>query len=103
MIRALTYVLALGAAALSLAALAKPVSIDLPFGQAPRELATADSAVVVANCSGCHSLDYITTQPRGKGEQFWRDSVTKMVNVYKAPVPPDDAEAVAKTLARKFG
>jgi hypothetical protein len=58
---------------------------------------------VVDNCSACHSLDYITTQPRGKGEQFWRDAVAKMVNVYKAPLSPEDADAVAATLARKFG
>ena len=49
------------------------------------------------------SLDYITTQPRGKGEQFWRDAVAKMVNVYKAPLSPEDADDVGAALARKFG
>ena len=53
---------------------------------------------MVNNCSACHSLDYITTQPRGKGEQFWRDSVAKMVNVYKAPLSPEDADAVGAAL-----
>lgn len=69
----------------------------------PAELAQPVSEKTVANCSACHSLDYITTQPRGKGPQFWRDTVTKMVNVYKAPIEPADAEAIATQLGQKFG
>jgi len=84
-------------------ALAQPVSAELPFGETPAELAGPGAAVVARNCSACHSLDYITTQPRGKGEQFWRDSVAKMVNVYKAPLSPEEAEAVSIVLATKFG
>ncbi len=56
-----------------------------------------------AFCAACHSLDYLATQPRGKGPQFWRDSVTKMVNVYKAPVPPDAAAAISDYLASTYG
>lgn len=59
--------------------------------------------VVAANCISCHSLDYLTTQPRGKGAEFWRAEVTKMVSVYKAPVDPADADAIIATLDRKFG
>ena len=101
--RPVNLALATGAAVLAAAAFAQPVSIDLPIGDTPPELADPASEVVVNNCSACHSLDYITTQPRGKGEQFWRDSVAKMVNVYKAPLAPEDADAVAAELARKFG
>ena len=103
MIRLATVLLAAGAGLLSLAAAAQPLNIELPFGDVPPELAEPDSRVVVNHCSSCHSLDYITTQPRGKGEQFWRDSVAKMINVYKAPLSPEQADAVAATLARKFG
>lgn len=92
-----------GTVFLGVAAFAQPASIELPFGETPPELADEASQIVVSNCSGCHSLDYITPQPRGKGEQFWQDSVTKMVNVYKAPVSAGDATAVAATLTRKFG
>jgi hypothetical protein len=84
-------------------AVAQSTGIALPPATIPSELAGADSAVVVANCSACHSLDYITTQPRGKGEQFWRDSVTKMINVYGAPIAPETAQQVATILAAKFG
>ena len=45
---------------------------------------------VVANCSGCHSLDYITHQPPAMGPAFWTAEVTKMRTVYGAPV--DEAE-----------
>ena len=79
------------------------MSIELPIGDTPPELADPASEVVVNNCSACHSLDYITTQPRGKGEQFWRDAVAKMVTVYGAPISPEDAAAVGAELARKFG
>ncbi len=59
--------------------------------------------MVVNNCASCHSLDYLTAQPRGKGAQFWRDSVTKMITVYKAPLSPEEAEQVSAVLAKKFG
>lgn len=88
---------------LGAAAFAQPVTIELPFGEPPAELAGPDAVVVVRNCSACHSLDYITTQPRGKGEKFWRDSVAKMVNLYKAPVSPEAADAVSAVLAEKLG
>lgn len=89
--------------AASITAAARPVTFSFPAETTPPALATDDAAVVVANCSGCHSLDYIATQPPRKGAQFWRDEVAKMVNVYKAPVEPEAAEAVATVLARKFG
>jgi len=103
MMRALTITFFSGAALLGAAAVAQPVTIELPFGDTPPELASADAEVVVNNCSACHSLDYITTQPRGKGEQFWKDSVAKMITVYKAPVSPEDAAKVAAVLGSKFG
>ncbi|KEY97937.1 sulfite:cytochrome C oxidoreductase subunit B, partial [Sphingomonas sp. BHC-A] len=56
-----------------------------------------------ATCSACHSLDYVTTQPRGKGAQFWQDSVGKMIKVYGAPIEPADAERIAAYLAATYG
>ena len=103
MIRRVNIALATGATLLAAAAFAQPAAIELPLGDTPAELADPASEVVVNNCSACHSLDYITTQPRGKGEQFWKDSVAKMINVYKAPIAPEDADAISAELARKFG
>lgn len=103
MIRAVTAAFAAGAALLAAAALAQEPQLELPLGETPPELADPASELVVNACSACHSLDYITTQPRGKGEQFWKDSVAKMVAVYKVPLTPAEADAVAAVLARKFG
>jgi mono/diheme cytochrome c family protein len=103
MIRPLMMLAAGAGAVLGLGALAKPVTFDPPRDRSTPELDAADAEVVVNNCSACHSLDYLVTQPRGKGEDFWRATVTKMITVYKAPISPEDAEAIAKTLGRKFG
>ena len=103
MIRAATFAAVTVAGLASFAAFARPVAFEFPVGKVPSELAGTEAEVVANNCSGCHSLDYITTQPRGKGEKFWRDSVTKMVTVYKAPITPEDAAKVAAVLAGKFG
>ena len=84
-------------------AVARPVTYALPEDRTPPELAQADAEVVANNCASCHSLDYIVTQPRGKGAKFWQDEVAKMRTVYKAPIAPHDADAIAKVLARKFG
>lgn len=96
-------VLAIGAVALAGSALARPVHYAAPADSVPAALADADGQAVAGQCATCHSLDYITTQPRGKGAQFWRDEVAKMVNVYKAPVAPADADTVAAVLGKKFG
>lgn len=103
MMRRAPILLVSAAALLSTAIAAKPVTFTAPEEIIPTELADAEGEVVVNNCSTCHSLEYIVTQPRGKGTQFWKDAVTKMVNVYKAPVEPADADAAAAVLAKKFG
>lgn len=103
MMRAPAVILAASAAVLSYAALAQPVRFEQPLDETPAELAGPEAEPVAIHCSSCHSLDYVTTQPRGKGAQFWRDAVTKMVNVYGAPISPEDADTIAGILAGKFG
>lgn len=96
--------IALAASVFGVACFARPVTYVVPIDTAPpAELAGEDAELVRNHCTACHSLDYIVTQPRGKGEQFWRDAVTKMVNVYKAPVDQPDASKIAEILAKKFG
>lgn len=80
----------------------EPVSFVMPEETTPSELADEGALLVVSTCSACHSLEYITTQPRGMGEKFWHDSVSKMVKVYGAPIEPADAEAIARTLVDRF-
>jgi sulfite dehydrogenase (cytochrome) subunit B len=86
-----------------IAARMEPVSYQLPEETVPAALADAGAEAVVNNCSACHSLEYITTQPPGMGETFWHDEVAKMVKVYGAPIEPDQAEAIARILADRFG
>lgn len=96
--------LAAAAVLIGVACSAKPINYSVPVDTVPpAELAGPDAEPVRNHCAACHSLDYIVTQPRGKGEQFWRDAVTKMINVYKAPVEQPDANKVAEILAKKFG
>ena len=67
----------------------------------PQPVATApDAALTAAHCSACHSLDYILTQPSGKGHDFWQAEVTKMVTVYGAGIPAEDARKIAAYLAQ---
>ncbi|MDF8334683.1 cytochrome C [Novosphingobium cyanobacteriorum] len=82
---------------------ARPLTFSPPAEAVPAVLVDSEGEIVVNICSTCHSLEYIVTQPRGKGAQFWKDSVAKMINVYKAPIAPADADAIAAVLARKFG
>ena len=53
---------------------------DAPYPDGPH----AD--VVNANCTGCHSPSMALTQPKLSADQ-WQAEVTKMREVYKAPVP----------------
>jgi sulfite dehydrogenase (cytochrome) subunit B len=70
---------------------AKPVSYKLPDETA--EFKPGPNVEVVKNnCTACHSVDYVQTQPRGPKfkKDFWQAEVTKMIKVYGAPI--DDAD-----------
>jgi sulfite dehydrogenase (cytochrome) subunit B len=77
------------------------VSITLPA-----ETATLGSGagadVAQTQCKMCHSLDYITTQPRGGAAQ-WEGVVTKMIKVFGAPISADDARIIAQYLTAHYG
>jgi len=88
----------LGAAALALGATLK---IELP--EPALKLKPGPGVdVVMNNCQGCHSLDYITTQPPHRDRAFWDGSVRKMIDVYGAPVSPEDAKTIAAYLAATY-
>ena len=87
--------IALAAAAFALPALAqeKPVALK----QAP------GLDKVQANCSGCHSLDYIVMNSPYPNAALWSAEVTKMINAYGAPIDADSAKAIADYLAKNYG
>jgi sulfite dehydrogenase (cytochrome) subunit B len=53
-------------------------------------------------CQACHSADYITTQPPGKGKAFWQAEVQKMIKTYKAPIAESDAAVIVDYLASTY-
>lgn len=82
---------------------AKPVTYKLPdenvqFKPGP------NLDVVQANCTGCHSADYVQTQPRGQkfGKDFWTAEVNKMIKVYGAPIEADDIPKIVDYLTAAY-
>ena len=53
--------------------------------------------LVTANCTACHSVDMLTTQPPLTAEK-WQATIDKMRTVYKAPIDPDDDAALVEQL-----
>jgi sulfite dehydrogenase (cytochrome) subunit B len=85
------------------AAMSEPIKFQLP----PESATLADaphSDVAQAACSACHSVDYITTQPRGfkdpKG--FWSAEVAKMQKVYGAVVDKDIEPQIVEYLSSAY-
>ena len=60
--------------------------------------------VVQNNCSGCHSADYVNTQPRNakSKKDFWQAEVTKMIKVYGAPIDAADVPKIVEYLAATY-
>lgn len=85
-------------------ALAARVTLELP-PETARLRDGPDQDVVVSNCTGCHSVDYIATQPRGPRFQaaFWDAEVNKMIKAYGAPIQKDDIPKIVNYLVRAYG
>ena len=99
--KAIGVVLGLALATAATAAAEERVSITLP----PESVtlpAGPGMAVTETQCRMCHSLDYITTQPRGGAAQ-WQGVVTKMKNVYSVPLTEDESKAIVEYLASHYG
>ena len=62
----------------------------------------AGYAAAQANCQTCHSVDYIATQPPGRGKAFWDAEVTKMIKAYHAPIEEADGRAIAAYLSDTY-
>jgi len=82
-------------------ALAATLKIELP--EPTLKLKPGPGAeVAMNNCQGCHSLDYITTQPPHRDRAFWDAAVKKMIDVYGAPISEADAKTIAAYLAATY-
>jgi sulfite dehydrogenase (cytochrome) subunit B len=80
---------------------AEPLTITLPPDDVTLKPGS-DEQMVQAQCSICHSLDYITTQPPGKDLAFWTAIVNKMIKVFGAPLPQEDVAKVAAYLEKAY-
>ena len=80
-------------AALAAAAQEKPVKLKSAPGLDKVE----------ANCSGCHSLDYIPMNSPFLDGAMWNAEVTKMIRAFGAPISDDDAKAIVDYLAKNYG
>jgi hypothetical protein len=82
---------------------AAPVSYKLPDETAAFKPGP-DLEVVQNNCTGCHSADYIATQPRGPKfkTDFWQAEVNKMIRVYGAPINDADVPKIVEYLAATY-
>jgi len=82
---------------------AKPVTLKLPEETAQFKPGP-NLDVVQANCTACHSADYIQTQPRGPkfGKDFWTAEVNKMIKVYGAPIDANDVPKIVEYLAATY-
>lgn len=67
-------------------------SVDLPADEAVYP-AGPHADVVNANCTACHSASMALTQPTLTADQ-WKATVTKMRDVYKAPIAEQDVPAI---------
>jgi mono/diheme cytochrome c family protein len=75
----------------------KPVKIDLP--DSDRMFPGGPGADAINNnCLACHSAGMVLNQP-ALSKQAWTAEVTKMIDVYKAPVAPEDVGAIVEYLS----
>jgi hypothetical protein len=63
----------------------------------------AGKAVTENLCSGCHSLDYIRINAPFMNRQGWTASVNKMVQMFGAPIPANDAQTIIEYLTANYG
>jgi sulfite dehydrogenase (cytochrome) subunit B len=82
---------------------AAPVSYTLPDETAAFKPGP-NLEVAQNNCTGCHSADYINTQPRGPKfkKDFWQAEVMKMIKVYGAPIDDADVGKIVDYLAATY-
>jgi sulfite dehydrogenase (cytochrome) subunit B len=58
---------------------------------------------VEGNCGSCHSLDYLRTNSPFLDRKGWQTEVNKMINVFGAPIAPEDAKTIVDYLAKNYG
>ena len=63
----------------------------------------AGAELVAANCSMCHSLDYIQMNSPLFDRKGWEASVAKMIKVMGAPIREQDVPPIVDYLTAHYG
>ena len=85
-------------------ALAAAITLPATAQEKPVELKKAPGLdQVEANCSGCHSLDYIVMNSPFPNAALWDAEVTKMIKAFGAPIGEADAKIIADYLKKNYG
>jgi hypothetical protein len=63
----------------------------------------ADTALVMARCSSCHSADYIQMNSTFLKRANWEAEVKKMTKAFGAPVSDEEAGKIVDYLVRHYG
>jgi hypothetical protein len=56
-----------------------------------------------ANCTMCHSAEYMRYQPPNASRPYWDAMVHRMKAVFKAPIADEDMPAIVDYLASTYG
>ncbi len=79
----------------------RSVKVELPSGDAV--FPGGDQARAINNnCLACHSAEMVLYQP-SLTKTAWSAEVQKMIKIYKAPVQPQDADAIIAYLVQYRG
>jgi sulfite dehydrogenase (cytochrome) subunit B len=85
-------------------ALAAAITLPAAAQEKPVELKKAPGLdQVEANCSGCHSLDYIVMNSPFPNATLWDAELTKMIKAFGAPIGDADAKIIADYLKKNYG
>lgn len=78
----------------------KSIKAELP--DSARMFPWPGAEAINNNCLACHSVDMVLNQP-DLTQAAWKGEVTKMINVFKAPVALEDVDAIVDYLTRTKG
>ncbi len=78
----------------------KSMNVDLP--DRGRQFSGTGSDAINNNCLACHSAGMVLNQP-ALPASAWQAEVSKMINVYKAPIAEEDVAAIVDYLVRTKG
>jgi mono/diheme cytochrome c family protein len=85
-------------------AVASPKSITLPADSAQlRSSPLPGFALAQANCTACHSAEYMLYQPPNAGRPYWDAMTRRMQTVFKAPLNDADIAPIVDYLTATYG